>query len=125
MIQGKRTNHDSLRRSFGFALQGFRMALRDERNIKVMLAAGAAAIILGLIVKLDFASWVIVLICCGLVISAELINTCVETIVDLVSPEYHPLAGRAKDTSAAAVYWLCIFVGIVGVMVFVRAIFFR
>ena len=48
---------------------------------------------------------------------AELLNTAIETIVDLVSPEYHPLAGRAKDIAAAAVWILCLFVGIVGLVV--------
>ena len=73
----------------------------------------------------DLISWAIVLLCCGVVIAAELLNTAVETVVDLVSPEYHPLAGRAKDISAGAVWSLCTIVGIVGVIVFVRAILIR
>ncbi len=124
MIPGSNSDHPSFRRSFLFAIQGFRTAVRSERNIKVMLAAGACAIVAGLIVQLDALSWAIVLLCCGVVISAELVNTAIETTIDLVSPEFHPLAGRAKDIAAAAVWVLATIVAIVGIIVFVRAIFF-
>jgi len=122
MIPGKGPNHPSFRRSFLFALQGFRLAVQQERNIKVMLAGGAFAIIVGIIVGLDPISWAVILLSCGLVISAELFNTAIEKVVDLVSPEFHPLAGQAKDISAAAVWVLCLLVAIVGIIVFVRAI---
>ena len=115
MIPGSSSNHPSFRKSFGFALQGFRFAVRSERNIKVMLGGFALAVVAGLVVGLDATRWGIVLLCCGAVLSAELFNTSIETVVDLVSPEYHPLAGRAKDIAAAAVYVLCVFVGLVGV----------
>lgn len=122
MIPGRGPNHPSFRRSFLFAVQGFRLALQQERNIKVMLAGGAFAIIAGIIVGLDPISWAIILLSCGVVISAELINTAIEKVVDLVSPEFHPLAGQAKDISAAAVWVLCILVAAVGIIVYVRAI---
>ncbi len=124
MIPGQKENHPSFKRSFLFALQGFRTAVKTERNIKVMLGGGAFAIILALIVGLDWVSWAIVLLCCGVVIAAELLNTSIETVVDLVSPEFDPLAGRAKDIAAAAVFSLSFFVALVGICVFVRAIFF-
>ena len=103
-------------------MQGFVYTVQNERNIKVMLTAGAAVIVLGLIVQLDPLSWAIVLLCCATVISAELMNTAIETVVDLVSPEYDPLAGHAKDIAAAAVYVLSTIVAVVGLIVFVNAI---
>lgn len=121
MIPGSQENHPTFWRSFGFAIQGFRFALRTERNIKVMLAGFAAAIILGFVVSLSAMQWAIVLLCCGVVIMAELFNTAIETIVDLVSPEYHMLAGRAKDIAAAAVYVLCMFVAIIGLIIYISA----
>ena len=124
MIPGSKNDHPSFRKSFLFAIQGFRTAVRTERNIKVMLAGGAFAIVLGLVVGLDAVSWAVVLLCCGVVISAELLNTAVETVVDLVSPEFHPLAGRAKDIAAAAVWVLSMLVAVVGIIVFANAIFF-
>ncbi len=116
MIPGSKENHPSFRKSFGFAFQGFRFAVLSERNIKVMLAGFALAVVLGLVAGLDAVRWAIVLLCCGVVLCAELLNTAIETVVDLVSPEYHPLAGRAKDIAAAAVWVLCVFVALTGVL---------
>ena len=122
MIPGSKSDHPSFRKSFLFAVQGFRTAVATERNIKVMLAAGACAVVAGLALGLDLLSWAIILLCCGVVIMAELFNTAVETVVDLVSPEFHPLAGRAKDIAAAAVWFLSALVAVVGILVFANAI---
>ena len=122
MIPGSNSDHPSFRKSFLFALQGFRTAVATERNIKVMLCAGVCAVVAGLALGLDPLSWAIVLLCCAVVIMAELFNTAVETVVDLVSPEFHPLAGRAKDIAAAAVWFLSAVVAVVGVLVFANAI---
>ncbi len=122
MIPGSNSDHPSFRKSFGFALQGFRFAVSTERNIKVMLGGAAFAVVMGLILQIDLISWAIILLCCGCVLAAELMNTAVETIVDLVSPEYHPLAGHAKDVAAAAVYVLSFLVALVGVCVFANAL---
>lgn len=121
MIPGSNSDHPDFRKSFLFALQGFRTAVRTERNIKVMLGGGVFALVMGAVLRLDLVSWAIIVLCCGVVISAELVNTAVETVVDLVSPEFHPLAGRAKDIAAAAVWVLSLMVAVVGVLVFVNA----
>lgn len=122
MIPGSNSDHPDFRKSFLFAIQGFRTAVATERNIKVMLAVGACAVVAGLALRIDLMSWAIILLCCGVVITAELLNTAVETVVDLVSPEFHPLAGRAKDIAAAAVWMLTLLVAVVGVLVFANAI---
>lgn len=122
MIPGRSPSHPSFRRSFLFALQGFRTALRQERNIKVMLAGGAFAVAMGVILRIDAVSWAIVLVCCGMVIAAELLNTAIETVVDLVSPEFHPLAGQAKDIAAAASWVLSLTAAVVGVIVYANAL---
>ena len=122
MIPGSKSDHPGFRKSFLFAIQGFRTAVVTERNIKVMLAVGALALVAGLVLQIDLLSWAIILLCCAVVIMAELFNTAVETIVDLVSPEFHPLAGRAKDIAAAAVWFLSFVVAVVGVLVYANAI---
>ena len=123
MIPGSKSDHPGFRKSFLFAIQGFRTAVVTERNIKVMLAVGALAVVAGIVLQIDLLSWAIILLCCAVVIMAELFNTAVETIVDLVSPEFHPLAGRAKDIAAAAVWFLSFVVAVVGVLVYANAIF--
>lgn len=122
MIPGSEKDHPSFLRSFGYALEGFVTAVRTERNIKVQLAVGLATFIAGQIVRLNWLEWCIVAICIGLVIFAELINTSLEAVVDLASPELHPLAKRAKDIAAAGVSVLSITAAIVGIIVFAHAL---
>ncbi len=122
MIPGKKGDHPSFLESFGYAFKGLAFTFRTERNIKVMLGAAAAVVTLGFVLGLDVTSWAIVLLCCGVVLCAELLNTAIETVVDLVSPEYDAMAGHAKDVAAAAVWILSAFVGVVGLLVFGSAI---
>ena len=122
MIPGSKSDHPSFRKSFGFALQGFRFAVRTERNIKVMLCGGAFAVVMGFLLQISAVDWAVVLLCCGTVLCAELLNTAIETVVDLVSPEFHPLAGHAKDIAAAAVWVLSFLVGIAGVVIYGHAL---
>ena len=75
MIPGRHPSHPTFRRSFLFAIQGFRTAVRQERNIKVMLAGGVIAVVAGLIIGLDPIRWAIIALCCGVVVSSELVNT--------------------------------------------------
>ncbi len=121
MIPGPGRNHPSFKKSFLFALQGFRTAFATERNIRVMLGGGVFAIVMGIVLRIDALSWACVLICCGTVIVTELINTAIETVVDLVSPEFHPLAGRAKDVAAAASWVISFTSAVVGIIVYLRA----
>ena len=79
MIPGSKSDHPGFRKSFLFAIQGFRTAVATERNIKVMLAVGALAVAAGLVIGLDLVSWAVILLCCAVVIMAELFNTAIET----------------------------------------------
>ena len=87
-------------RSFGCALKGIAATIRGERNIKVQLAVAVVALALGAVVLREPLEWAVVILCCGCVIGAELINTAIEHVVDLVSPEWNELAGKAKDAAA-------------------------
>lgn len=122
MIPGSNRNHPTFAKSFLFALQGLRYALKTERNIRVMLGAGVFAVVMGIVLGIDATSWAVVALCCGAVIMAELMNTAVETVVDLVSPEFHPLAGHAKDIAAAGVWVLSAAAAVAGLVIFGSAI---
>ena len=124
MIPGSNKDHPSFIKSFSYAIEGFVTAVKTERNIKVMLAAGIVTIIAGAVVGLSPIEWAIVVICCGLVIHGELCNTAMEAIVDLATQELHPLAKRAKDIAAASVYVLSFTAAVVGLIVFARALGF-
>ena len=90
-------------RSFLFAGQGMWHAVRHQRNMRVHLAAAVAAVVAGLVLKISAVGWACVLLAIGLVLTAEMLNTVVEALVDLYTDEYHPLAKIAKDTAAGAV----------------------
>ncbi len=83
-----------------FALRGVALAWRDQANLRIESTIGVAAIAAAIWLKV---SVVPVLVVCGLVLVTELVNTVLEAIVDLVSPDDHSLAARAKDVSAGAV----------------------
>lgn len=72
----------------------------------------------GILFCISITEWMLCLLAFGLVMGAEMMNTAIETIVDLVSPEYHKLAGRAKDIAAGAVLISSVFAAIVGLIIF-------
>lgn len=122
MIPVSNREHPTFIRSFGYAIEGFRTAVATERNIKVQLLVGVLAVVAGVVLKIDALSWVLVLLCIGLVLFAELVNTSIEAIVDLATQDLHPLAKRAKDIAAASVFTLSITAAVVGIIVFARAL---
>lgn len=72
-------------------------------NAIIHLAAVIAVSVSGFIFNISANEWCIVVLCFITVISLEAINSAIEYIVDLISPEHHPIAGKAKDIAAAAV----------------------
>lgn len=114
----------SLRATFTFAIQGIIHAFKAERNMKVHIAATAIVFIAGVLLGLTPLRWLFLALAVTLVISAELINTAVEAVVDLVSPDEHPLARIAKDTAAGAVLITALFAVVVGIMVFYEPVLF-
>ncbi len=90
-------------KSFGYALDGLVYAFKYEQNMLVHILSMIVAIVLGIILKLSPYEWLLVFLIIGLVIATELINTSIEAVVDLISPEKNELAKIAKDTAAAAV----------------------
>lgn len=121
MIPGSDKDHPTLGESFKYATEGIVTAFKTERNFKVMLLGAFVAILLGVFLRIDLLSWAIVIILIGLVLFSELINTAIETIVDLASPDYHHLAKRAKDIAAGAVFIFTISAAIVGIIIYARA----
>ncbi len=89
-----------LRRSFGFAWMGVARTWRTEQNFRIEVAVGALALLLGLVLRVNL---VPILLCCLTVLSLEIMNSALEAAVNLASPEFHPLARRAKDAAAGAV----------------------
>jgi diacylglycerol kinase (ATP) len=88
---------------FRYAGEGLRYAFTSQRNFRFHLSAALAAVMLGAWLQIPLQSWAFLALTIGSVWVMELLNTAAETLVDLVSPEYHPLAKQVKDLMAAAV----------------------
>lgn len=108
--------------SFKYAIQGFISSFKTERNMKIHVLATILVIILGVILKMNPIEWCFCIISIVMVISAELFNTAIETIVDMVSPEKNEKAKLAKDISASAVLTFSIGAAIIGIIIFVPKI---
>ena len=92
-----------LLKSFGYAWHGIVLATREQLNIKLHFLAITVVICAGLYFRVTVWEWCWLVLCFGMVLSSELFNTAIENLVDLVSPEHHPLAGKVKDVAAGAV----------------------
>ncbi|MDQ6694572.1 MAG: diacylglycerol kinase family protein [Chloroflexota bacterium] len=104
--------------SFGFAFAGLGYCLRTQRNFRIHTAIAVLGAVAGLLLGLSTVEWAIFVLMCVLVMSAELVNSMVEALVDLVSPGYHPLAKVSKDVAAGVVLLTAIGSVIVGLFIF-------
>ena len=103
--------------SFRHAFAGLFYMLRTQRNAWVHTAATLGVVSLGLWLHLDAIHWSNLALAIGLVWTSEFINTALEAVVDLASPDIHPLARVGKDVAAAAVLVGAITSVIVGLLV--------
>lgn len=104
--------------TFRVAFAGIAYAIRTQRNMRVHAAMSVLALLLGSVLQISTSDWLWLGLAITIVISAELMNTAVESVVDLVMPKPHPLAKVAKDTAAGAVLVTAVFAVIVGVAIF-------
>lgn len=89
--------------SFRFAFRGIGLMLRSEPNARIHALAALVVVASGFLLDIERTEWLIVILTIALVWSLEALNTAVEAICDLTSPEQHPLVERAKDVAAGAV----------------------
>jgi diacylglycerol kinase len=112
------TRADTLLSSFGFAFAGLRYCFRTQRNFRIHLSIATVAAVVGVLLGLSWLEWAIFAATVVLVLSAEMVNTMVEALVDLVTDEYHPLAKVAKDVAAGVVLLTAIGSVAVGLAIF-------
>ncbi len=92
-----------LNQSIGHALDGIVNLIKQERNAKIHLVATALVIYVGFNMEFTAQEWIWISLAVACVWVAELINTSIERLTNLVSPEHHPLAKQVKDYAAGAV----------------------
>ncbi|WP_422124799.1 diacylglycerol kinase family protein [Planococcus sp. X10-3] len=105
-------------RSFVFAFAGIRTALQSEQNIRFHFTAAAGVIMAGLLTGLSTMEWIMITLTIGGMLAFEMLNSSMERIVDLASPDLHPLAKQAKDMAAGAVLVFAIASAIIGLLIF-------
>jgi diacylglycerol kinase (ATP) len=94
----------SVAASFHYAWQGLLFVYDTERNFRIHLIIATVALAMGIILKISMLEWILVWALIGFVLCAELANTAIEHLVDLITDgTFHPRAKWVKDIMAAAV----------------------
>ena len=106
----------TLLESFRFASAGLFYVIRTQRNFRIHLVMTLCVIALGIWLRLPPDAWSTLLLTIGRVLIAEMFNTAAETLVDLASPDYHPLAKLVKDLAAGAVLVSALIAVVVGLL---------
>lgn len=107
-----------LYKSFGFAFEGIFAVVKKERNMQIHCCMMLLVILAGLFFQISAVEWCICFVLFGLIMSLELVNTAVESVVDLVTEERRPLAKLAKDAAAGAVLIASIMAAVAGLIIF-------
>lgn len=105
-------------KSFKYAFRGILLVFKNENNAKIHLLATILAIAGGAYFQLAKTDWLWISLAIALVWIMETINSAIEKLVDLTSPDFNPKAGAIKDMAAGAVLFAAFFAVIVGLLVF-------
>ncbi len=100
------------------AVDGIRQAFVDQPNFRAQIALAVVAIVLAVVLRFNVTRWTVLAIIIGSVLAAELFNTCLEHIVDLIEPDNHPLARAAKHAGAGAVLVVSLMAAFAGIYLY-------
>lgn len=106
-------------KSFRHAADGIRSAASTERNFRIELMFGCFAVALSFLLPLSVTDRAIVFLTVGVILGLELLNTAIERLMDMLSPQYHERVKTIKDLSAGAVLLSCCGAVLVGFVVFI------
>jgi diacylglycerol kinase (ATP) len=104
-------------RSFGHALRGWWYVLRTQQNAWIHALIATVVFLLSLWLRLPPRDWAVIILTITMVFAAEFINTAIEAVVDLASPEKHPLAKVGKDVGAGAVLIAALAAVLIGLLI--------
>ena len=105
-------------KSFSYALKGIWSSIGDQRNLKVQFLIALITVGAGFYFHISQIEWCIILVTIASVIGLEMMNSAIENLVDLVTRQHDPLAGKVKDIAAGAVLFASLLAVIIGVLVF-------
>ncbi len=103
--------------SFQAAFSGWWHVIRTQKNAWIHAIVSLVVITLSLWLRLDHHDWALIIIAIAMVWTAEFINTALEAVVDLASPQRHALARVGKDVGAAAVLIAAVSAALIGILI--------
>ena len=106
-------------KSFRFAGKGVLSFMQSEHNAWIHVIASVAVVALGIAIQIENIEWIAIIFSIGFVWVAEMINTSIEKLCDIVSPGYHPAIKLIKDIAAGAVLVAAIIAFVIGSIVFI------
>jgi diacylglycerol kinase (ATP) len=109
---------DQFFRSFMYAVNGIRVSWHEQRNLKIQSIIALVVVAAAFYFEITLTEWCVVLFAIGLVMALEMVNSAIESLVDLVTRERNELAGKIKDIAAGAVLLASIIAMIIGILVF-------
>ena len=109
--------------SFRYAFRGIKYVVQNEHNMHIHLLASVCVVLFGFLLQINVTEWCFLVFAIGFVLFAETINTSVELLTDLVSPDFHTLAEKTKDVAAGAVVIASLTAAIIGMLVFLPKIY--
>ncbi|MCT4582874.1 MAG: diacylglycerol kinase family protein [Flavobacteriales bacterium] len=109
-------------KSLGYAIEGVKNTYQSEPNFKIHTVAGLLVLILGILLSISIIEWGIVILLIGLVLTAELTNTAIETLANEVTKNYSSSIKKVKDTMAGAVLVIAIAAACIGSIIFIPKI---
>lgn len=108
--------------SFRNAFRGIWTAISTQSNIRIHFAIASLVIFAAVFMQLSIFDILVLVLCIGFVMLAEMVNTAIEFLCDAVTLEHNENIKRAKDVSAGAVLLSAIFAALIGIIVFVPSI---
>ena len=108
----------NLGKSLQNSLEGLFLAVQKESSLKILIVLGLLLILAGFLFQVSGLEWLFIALMIGCCFGAELFNTAIENVVDLVTDEKKLKAKRAKDAAAGAVLVAVIFAVIIGIGIF-------
>ena len=105
-------------KSFIYAFRGLSLLIRKEHNARIHVFASFCVVIAGYFFQISYSEWIAIVIAIGFVFSAEALNSAIETLADLVSPNYNEFIKQTKDLAAGGVLLAAITALIIGLIIF-------
>lgn len=105
-------------KSFVYAFSGIKQVIASQHNMWIHIVLALLTIALGFVFKINASEWIAIIISIGMVLAAEVFNTAIESLVDIISPNFNEKAGKIKDIAAAAVLITAITAAIIGMFIF-------